>query len=196
MRNLILLLIICFSAQASCGEEFHWRMSDGSKAPNTKNQKSISGFGGWLLVTTDEDWEENWYTPKDYVPHFSEAEEVELGDELTILPFFANPKLDANKNFSILCDIKIIKPDGSFSIDETDIPCAQGVLNTDPMSIFLSQTVIKYVGEAGDPFGEWTVLFNLKDAVGNIEIPLETSFKLVKRKTNKSIQPTANALVD
>lgn len=40
------------------------------------------------------------------------------------------------------------------------------------------------------------IFFNLKDAVGNIEIPLETSFKLVKRKTNKSIQPTANALVD
>ena len=196
MRNLILLLTFCFSAQALCDEEFHWRMSDGSKASNTKNQKSISGFGGWLLVTPDKDWEEKWNTPKENIPHFSEAEEVELGEELTILPFFANPKLDENKNFSILCDIKIIKPDGSFSINEVNIPCAQGVLETDPMSIFLTQTVIKYIGEKGDPYGMWTVYFNMKDALRNIEVPLETSFKLVKSEANKSIQPTANATAD
>jgi hypothetical protein len=196
MRNLILFLTIFISAQALCSEGFHWRMNDGSKAPNTKSQKSISGFGGWLLVTQDEDWEEKWNTPKDHIPHFSEAQEVELGEELTILPFFANPKLDANKYFNILCDIKIIKPDGSFSINETDIPCAQGALDTDPMSIFLTQTVIKYVGEPGDPFGVWTVFFNLKDTFRNIEIPLETSFKLVKSKTKKSKEPTSNTLID
>lgn len=196
MRNLILLLALCFSVQALCSEEFHWRMSDGSKAPNTKKQKSISGFGGWLLVTPDEDWEDKWNTPQEHIPHFSEAEEVELGDVVTILPFFANPKLDANKNFRILCDIKIIKPDGSFSINEIDVPCAQGALDTDPMSIFLTQTVIKYVGEVGDPFGVWTVHFNLKDAVRNIEIPLETSFKLVKSKGNKSKQSTAGVSDD
>lgn len=196
MRNLILLLTFCFSAQAFCDEEFHWRMSDGSKAPNTKNQKSISGFGGWLLVTPDKDWEEKWNTPKENIPHFAEAEEVELGEELTILPLFANPKLDENKNFSILCDIKIIKPDGSFSINEVDVPCAQGVLETDPMSIFLTQTVIKYIGEKGDPYGVWTVYFNMKDVFRNIEVPLETSFRLVESKANKSIQPPANATVD
>lgn len=196
MRNLILLLTLFFSTQAMCGEEFHWRMSDGSKAPNIKNQKSISGFGGWLLVTPDKDWEEKWNTPKEHVPHFSEAEEVELGEELTILPFFANPKLDESRNFIILCDIKITRPDGSFSIDEIDVPCAQGPLEIDPMTIFLTQTVIKYIGEPGDQFGEWTISFIMKDSLRNVSIPLKTSFKLVKSKANKSMQPTANASAD
>jgi len=196
MRNLILFLALFSTTVAVHAEDFYWRTGDGSKAPNTKNQKSISGFGGWLLVTPDKDWEAKWNTPREYIPHFSEADEVELGEELTILPFFANPKLDESRNYSIFCDIKIVRPDGRLSIDEIDIPCAQGALDTDPMSIFLTQTVIKYVGEAGDPYGEWTVYFNMKDALRGIEIPLETSFKLVKRKANKSIQLTANASAD
>lgn len=196
MRNLIVILVLFVTTLAVHAEDFNWRTGDGAKAPNTKNQKSISGFGGWLLVTPDKDWEEKWNTPKENIPHFSEAEEVELGEELTILPFFANPKLDENRYFKILCDIKIIKPNGSFSINEIDVPCAEGILEDDPMSIFLTQTVIKYIGEAGDPFGEWTVFFNMKDTLRNVEIPLETSFTLVKSKANKSIQPTANASAD
>lgn len=196
MRNLIVILVLFVTTLAVHAEDFNWRTGDGSQAPNTKNQKSISGFGGWLLVTPDKDWEEKWNTPKENIPHFSEAEEVELGEELTILPFFANPKLDKNRYFKILCDIKIINPNGSFSINEINIPCAEGILEDDPMSIFLTQTVIKYIGEAGDPFGEWTVFFNMKDSLRNVEIPLETSFTLVKSKANKSIQPTANASAD
>ena len=192
MKSLLLFLLALFSSQAFCEEEFHWLMSDGSKAPNTKNQKSVLGFGGWLLVTPDQNWEEKWNTPREHVPQFSEAQEVELGEKLTILPFFANPKLNDNNQFNILCDIKIIKPDKSFSINEVDVPCAQGRLEIDPMSIFLTQTVIEYIGEAGDPYGEWTVFFNLKDAVRNVEIPLETSFKLVKGKANKALQSTAS----
>ena len=160
---------------------------------NFKFKKSEKYSWLWWLVagTPDKNWEEKWNAPKETIPHFSEAEEVELGEALTILPFFANPKLDENKNFSILCDIKITKPDGSFSINEIDVPCAQRVLDTNPMSIFLTQTVIKFIGETGDPYGKWTVYFNIKDVLRNIEVPLETSFKLVKSKVNKSVQPSA-----
>ena len=118
MRKTLVFLIILFSTQAICSDDFHWLMDDGTKAPDRENQKSISGFGGWLLVTPDKDWEQKWNTPFENVPYFSEAENVKLGEELTILPFFANPKLDEISNFEILCDIKVEKPDGTFSIDE------------------------------------------------------------------------------
>jgi hypothetical protein len=188
MRTFITIVLLFIFTQTAYCEEFYWRLSDGTKAPNIKNQKSINGFGGWLLVTPDTDWEDKWNTPHENVPHFSEADEVMLGEELTILPFFANPKLDQSSSFNILCDIKLKRPDGSFSVNERDVPCAQGALKSKPRSIFLTQTVIKYIGEEGDQFGEWSVYFNIKDAIRNVSIPLETSFHLVKSKTSKSIE--------
>src|SRR5690554_2296200 len=56
MRNLIVILVLFVTTLAVHAEDFNWRTGDGAKAPNTKNQKSISGFGGWLLVTPDKDW--------------------------------------------------------------------------------------------------------------------------------------------
>lgn len=191
MRSLILIVLLFVFTQAAYCEEFYWRLSDGSKAPDTKSKKSVNSFGGWLVVTPDIDWEEKWNTPRENVPSFTVAEEVMLGEELTILPFFANPKLDQSSSINILCDIKLTRPDGSFPIKEQDVPCAQWTLEVDPMAIFLTQTVIKYIGEEGDQFGEWTVHFNIKDAIRNVSIPLETSFRLVKSKTSKSIGLTA-----
>jgi hypothetical protein len=155
-------------------------MENGSKAPNKENQKSISGFGGWLLITADKDWEEKWSTPYKNTPYFSEVKDVKLGEEITILPFFANPKLDSISSINILCDIKVERPDGTFSINESNIPCAKGKLDTDPRSIFLTDTVIKYVGEKGDPYGIWTVTFEMKDFVRGVSVPLKTSFNLVE----------------
>ncbi|MGE4545956.1 MAG: hypothetical protein AB7D06_17850 [Pedobacter sp.] len=195
MRALITIGLLFVFTQAAYCVDFQWRMRDGSIAPNTNNQKSINGFGGWLLVTPDEDWEEEWNTPRENVPQFSEAEEVMLGEQLTILAFFANPKLDQSSNFKILCDIKLTRPDGSFSVNEHDVLCAQGKLKDDPRSIFLAQTVIKYIGEEGDQFGKWSVYFNIKDVFRNVSVPLETSFRLVKNKASKSIEPQAEGAI-
>jgi hypothetical protein len=180
MRKILAILILVFSTHAIGSDDFSWVTADGNKAPETENQKSKSGFGGWLLVTPDKDWEAKWNTPRENVPHFSEAEDVRLGEELTILPFFANPKLDESRNFEVLCDIKVEKPDGTYSINEKNIPCAKGILNVSPRSVFLTQTVIKYVGEQGDPYGVWTVYFDMKDSIRGVVIPLRTSFNLVK----------------
>ena len=180
MLKILPILLLLISCICSSNDDFHWRLSNGEKAPNRENQKSINGFGAWLVVTPDKDWEDKWNTPRENVPHFSEARDVKLGQELTILPFFANPKLDKNLNLEILCDIKVQKPDGTYSINERNIICAKGLLNGDPWSIFLTQTVLKYVGEEGDLFGTWTVFFEINDSVRNVTVPLQTSFNLVK----------------
>ena len=179
MKNLLVILLMSFSAYAM-SDDFFWRLTDGSKAPETENQKSIKGFGGWLIVTSDKDWEEKWNTPREHVPHFSEASEVKIGEELTILPFFANPKLDKSSNFELVCTIQVEKPDGTYSINEKNTPCASGKMEMDPMSIFLTQTVVRYIGEKGDPFGVWTIHFEIKDVKRGVSVPLKTSFKLVE----------------
>ncbi|QUI68493.1 hypothetical protein [Pseudoalteromonas sp. M8] len=180
MRKILPTLFILLSGNAISNDDFSWLTPDGNKAPETENQKSKSGFGGWLVVTPDKDWEEKWNTPSENIPYFSEAKDVKLGEELTILPFFANPKLNESNYFEILCDIKVEKPDGTYSINEKNIPCAKGKLDISPLSVFLTQTVIKYIGEQGDPYGVWTVYFDMKDSIRGINIPLKTSFNLVK----------------
>lgn len=180
MKQIVCLLLIVFSVKALCDDDFHWLTENGEIAPERENQKSNAGFGGWLLVTPDKDWEEKWNTPRENTPHFAAADDVKIGEELTILPFFANPMLDNSGRFEILCDIRVENPEGAFSIDEKNVPCANGYLNMDPKSIFLTQTVIKFIGEEGDAFGMWSVYFDMHDSIRGVTVSLKTSFNLVE----------------
>ena len=63
-----MLILISSIAKA---EEGGWRDKDGNPVPNTDSMNSIDGFGGWLIVTPDKDWEEKWNTPSEDIPHFS-----------------------------------------------------------------------------------------------------------------------------
>jgi hypothetical protein len=180
MKTILSLLILIFSTQVVSDDNFHWLTESGEIAPERENQKSNGGFGGWLLVTPDKDWEDKWNTPRENTPYFSEAKDVKIGEELTILPFFANPKLDKSGRFDINCNIRVESPTGSLSIDEKNIPCANGVLNMDPKSIFLTQTVIKFIGEEGDAFGKWNVYFDMQDSLRGVQVSLKTSFNLVE----------------
>ncbi len=177
MKKLLLTLLLSVSTSA-IADEFYWRLADGSIAPNVANRKAIDNFGGWLLITPDPDWENKW-NQNHTIPKFTEAKQIQRGESVTILPFFANPKLDKNSNFLVLCDIKLIRPDGSLSINKANIPCAQGKLATSPQQMFLTRTVIQFIGEVKDQLGEWKVEFNMKDPQRGVSLPLETSFELI-----------------
>lgn len=183
--RIIPVLMLFFISGAFASEEFGWKNRDGSLAPNTDNMKSINGFGGWLIVTPDQDWEEKWNTPTETTPHFSEASEVSYGEQLTILTFFGNPSINKDGAIEVLCDIKIERPDGSYSINEKDIECAKGKLHGSPYSLRLTQTIIKYVGDPGDIPGLWKVSVILKDKLKSISIPLNTEFTLLAGEANK-----------
>ena len=87
MKNVIGLFILLFFTPVLSADGFNWLTSTGEKAPEKENQKRNAGFGGVLLITPDKDWQEKWNTPKEHVPYFSEAKNVKVGDELTILLF-------------------------------------------------------------------------------------------------------------
>ncbi len=142
--------------------------------------KSIDGFGGWLVVTPDKDWVKKWETPTENIPNFSEADKVKYGEELTILPFFINPKVNPAGKINIICSIKITRPTGTISINQQDIPCATGKLNGDPKNVYLTKTVIKFIGEKNDPPGTWVVEFIISDKNRDISVPLKTEFTLIK----------------
>lgn len=186
MRKFLLILFLfpfscdVFAISEGWIETGGWVNRDGTPVPDSDNLKSKKGFGGWVIVTPDEDWAEKWDTPTENTPHFNEASNVSYGESLTILTFIINPAVDANGAVNVLCDIQIVRPDKSFSIDETDMECMQGELQGNPRKIRLTAPIIKFVGETGDPPGDWIVNINLVDKNRGILIPLKTGFKLVQ----------------
>ena len=155
-----------------------WKDEAGGPSPETEFRKSKDGFGGWLVVTPDNDWKEKWNTSPETVPHFETADIVERGKRLTVLIFFVGPAADAKNNVDVTCDIKSIRPDGGLSINEHDLPCLKGQLHGTPSNIRLAGPVIKFVGEPKDPAGKWMIEVTLKDNQRHLELPLKTSFTL------------------
>jgi len=170
-----------------------WVSRDGKPALDTDAMKSINGFGGWLVVTPDKDWEKKWNTSPETVPHFTEAKKVSYGEQLTILTFFINPKTTSLGTIDIQCDIKIVRPDGSVSSDVKGVDCGSGILRGDPKNIRLTYAIIKYSGDAGDPPGEWTVNVVLTDRIRGTAISLKTSFNLLESRANKITSNERNA---
>ena len=130
------------------------------------------------MVTPDADWKEKWETSPETVPHFNTANTVKRGKQVTILIFFVNPAVDAKNDVDITCDIQSIRPDGSVSINQRDLPCLKGELKGSPYNIRLAAPVIKFVGEPKDLAGEWIIKVTLKDNYRHVELPLKTSFTL------------------
>jgi len=174
----LILNVVIFSAVIA-SDEGGWIDRDGNLAPNSDEMKTAGGFGGWLVVTLDSAWEAEWNTPSDHVPNFTTLEEVRVGEVLAILPLFINPKLDSGGFAQVQCDIRIVRPDQSVSMDEKNLNCFSHKLNSDPRSVWLSAIIPKYVGEPLDPKGEWQVELILRDMVRDIAIPLKTSFTLI-----------------
>ena len=163
-----------------------WRNKDGKIVPNSDNMKSIKGFGGWLLITSDADWEEKWNTPTYVSPNFNEASNVSYGQRLTILTFFINPKVSDQGTINITCGVKITRPDNKVSVDNQNIECLKDIVIENPRNVHLSPIVIDYIGEEGDPPGEWIVEVNINDINRGASIPLRNTFILLE-KANTSL---------
>ncbi|HEX2655802.1 MAG TPA: hypothetical protein VHN11_19425 [Xanthobacteraceae bacterium] len=155
-----------------------WIDRSGKRAPDTESRRSKDGFGGWLLITSDQDWAEKWRTPQSATPEFKEATKLKRGDTAFVLIFFGNPRRGENNVADVSCDIRFTRPNQTTSISQQDIECFRGPIGMDPMSVFLSAPVIKFVGEAGDPLGRWTVEVTLHDKLRKVDIPLRASFDL------------------
>ncbi len=139
---------------------------------------SADGFVGMLMITPDADWEAKWKTPSANIPRFTTTQEVGRGGKVYILTFISNPKLDASGHANVLCDLDVIRPDGSFSQHEKDLPCYQGKYPAPSTSLALTALVVEFTGDPGDPAGKWNVKVRLRDTTRHVEVPLETWFEL------------------
>jgi len=147
-------------------------------APADPSRRSVSGFGGWLVLTKDADWEKKWSTPQRVTPSFTISDEVRLGETLNILIFYANPKVSAQGAIDIRCEIKVTRPDGSAALDEKNLDCASGPISGPVTDLRLSGNTLQFVGEPADPPGTWTIEVTLQDVNAKLALPLKAQFEM------------------
>lgn len=169
-----LVLLLAVAAPASA----QWINRQGEPLPETPAAKSVEGFGGVLVTTADKDWKEKWNTPAEDTPHFSEANEISLGGTVTTLILFSNPLLDTERHADVTCDLQVIRPDGSFSMDIQDTECYQGLLSADPAHVYLAKPSLVFLAETGDPPGVWTIKVTLRDNLRGVGMKLEKQVTL------------------
>lgn len=171
-----LVIAVCSIAAA---QDFGWRDKDGKPTPDTESRKSSDGFAGWLLTTSDPDWEAKWNTPEHETPMFTGAETVRKGETIFTLIFIVNPKPDAKGDVNVSCDLKVTRPNGTTSIDEKNVDCLKGKLQGNPHNMRLAAPVLGFVGEPADPVGTWRVDVILRDVPRGVTMDLHTSFELL-----------------
>jgi hypothetical protein len=181
MKRLLLIILLVLSLPAF-GEG--WTDHYGYPLPDTENKKTIAGFSGWLLITSDPDWKEKFDSAESVLPQLTTVNEIGLGEKITILTLYKNPQTDTQNRIDLTCDLKITRPDGTLSSDETDLECASEELIGSADTIRRTYLVIDFIAELTDPYGIWIIEIILKDRNAKIEIPLKERFELVSRATD------------
>ena len=152
--------------------------SEGRIQPDTEFRKSVDGFGGLLVVTTDSDWQEKWDTPPEVTPNFNTTSTVKIGETVTTLIFLVNPRTNADGEAHVRCSIRVTRPDGTASVNEADQECFRGPLEPEHRhNVLLAIPFLKFVGEPTDPVGEWVTNVKL------IDVHRDTSIELTSRVT-------------
>ncbi|MBT1073443.1 hypothetical protein [Pelotalea chapellei] len=180
MKILLTCFFLLLSVTASVfgNETMGWRQ-DGKSIQNEDARKSINGFGAALIITPDLDWDAKWNTPADTSPRFSTVDKLKVGSEATILIFFANPKLNSDGNVNVTCDVKISRPNSKVT-ENKGLRGFTGKLQGAITNTFLTESVIKFVGEPSDPIGEWIIDVTVHDNYRQISVPLRAKFELTK----------------
>jgi len=170
---------------SALAEDFGWRDKQGNAAPDSDSRKVSQGFAGMILTTSDADWEAKWNTPEHETPSFTEAEKVHLGQTIYTLIFLANPKAGADGKVDVRCDVKVTRPNGTLSIDQSDVVCLEGVLQGSPDNVRLAAPVLGFLAEASDPPGTWNIDVTLRDVPRGASMKLHSTFELVAEKAPK-----------
>jgi hypothetical protein len=184
------LLTWAGAAQAVDG----WVTREGEAVPQTESQATVDGFSAMLLLTPDRDWQEKWNTPVEHAPLFNTAREVGPGGELNILVLLANPQVDPSSGMTdVVCDLEMHRPAGHGELIQKDLPCFNVKLTGDPRNVYMTNTWLKYIEEAADPRGTWTVVVRVRDRLRGAEVPLRASFVVKGKMARKRAAASAES---
>jgi len=178
MNSLVsIILLISLGLSPSSWAQETWHDRHGNSIPESDSQRSIDGFAGLLVVTPDENWYEKWNTPAENTPEFTSAKTpIRNGDKLFFLTVLSSPGTNSEGKADVWCDMKIIRPDGTVSLNEIDKPCFQATLAGGSHNLYLSEVVAGFLAEPKDLRGQWVVSVTLKDKIRRVSLTLKNSF--------------------
>lgn len=178
-RFLLTLLILLISLPCSA-EQGGWTDREGNPVENKTSIKSQNGFGGWLLVTSDHDWQKKWNTPEDTIPHFTETDRLHRGEKISILPLFINAQVNDNNEILLTCDITIMNPGNEVTFAQQDLECFNEKRKGHPRNVRMVYTVIDIIADDNEPAGIWHVFFNINDKNSDRSVQLHTQFEIIE----------------
>ncbi len=158
-------------------------------APQTRSNKAVDGFWGWLLVTAEDDLLEALEPPSKGISRSTSSPTVSVGDALLLAIFYANPALRSDRTGEVQCDVQVIQPDGVVSMDEKGQSCFKGSLEAGKEGLYMPGLILRFTGGPADPEGEWNVRVSLKDVVRGAEISLQRAFVLTASRKSPSQTP-------
>ena len=173
-------IIILFASLVSADESFRWIDGNGNTIPEDDTRKSHNGFGGWLLITPDSDWQNEWKSPANKIPNFAVTEQVKKGNKIYILVLYSNPLPDDSGMIDLGCDVKVTRPDGSISIDAAGLDCAQAEASENPYHTSMTNLGITYTAEEDDLIGQWQVDVNILERIRQAQVSLKASFTVLE----------------
>lgn len=157
-----------------------WKDSQGRPVAQSDAHRIVSGLGGWLFITPEKSWLARLKNPSATVPVINTTDSLRVGEEVTILIMLANPGRDATGKSSVLCDLRVMRPNRITAMDVKGLDCLVGPQSGDPMSVRLASQWLAFKGEATDPPGMYAVEVRLQDTVGNVTVPLKGTFTLAR----------------
>ena len=150
-----------------------WSSAGLSQEVKAYDTASIGDFHVGGVITSDNDWQEKWFTPRQNVPNFETADTLRPGDMATLLTFFSGA---AQKDGTTLlkCDVEVITPTGETQTFQTD-ECAPTKLSGPPTDVYLTRLNIDLGATPEDPPGKLTFRIVITDVNSGQHLELELS---------------------
>ena len=158
-----------------------WK-TNGELLEDAADQKTVDGFGAWLIVTDDpEGLFEAWARPPspDYGPAISMVSSAHRGDVVMATVVFSG----CAENTDGVCDTSITYtayfPDGSVYGRHSGTLWS-GYPNPGNGHVQLSADGLGLKVELDDPFGTYRVTAGIVDNVSGVEMILETELSVIE----------------
>lgn len=171
MKLLVIAVVLFVSSIAPA----QWKQ-DGKPVDDAPDRKSVSGFGGQLLVVRDpKGFMEEWQKPE--MPKINTVNEVQRGELVAALVLFAGCKPDAQGMCNCEVDYFFYRTDGSLYAERKGQPLWKEQAPPKP-NTQLGQAFLGIRMTDVDPPGEYKIKARVSDVNAGIAFELETKIRL------------------
>ena len=126
-----------------------------------------------LLLIDDSKFFEDWKKPEP--PRFRTIDKATRMIPVHAVILFAGPGTNSAGNAHVLCDVKVLKPDGSTYGEQTALVGHESKIASPKHLMLASERLVVRI-EPHDPAGTYTVEAIVHDKIRNVDLSLKRQF--------------------